>query len=255
MLNEITKEMGGLSIRVSTQTAAGNGSGKHAHEHTNLVFILEGGCLEKRQQNTYERKVADLAFLHAGECHETRFTDGCTRYISLDIRPETFVRYGISENGLEQAVQQTPDAKFLVLKMYRELLQNDELTGDAIQMALLELAAVSRIVSDTKRPPVWVRTVYQLLQDRWNETITLQELSLAAGVHPITISKHFPRYFACTLGSYLRKLRIERSLPLIKNSDLSLTQTAYACQFFDQSHFIRNFRACTTLTPKQFKKG
>ncbi len=57
------------------------------------------------------------------------------------------------------------------------------------------------------------------------------------GVHPVTISKYFPRYFSCTLGEYMRKLKIEKSLSLIKSPGNSLTNVAYACGFFDQSHF------------------
>ncbi|WPU95209.1 AraC family transcriptional regulator [Mucilaginibacter sabulilitoris] len=254
LVKEITRITDSLNIRISDRFGAGNDSGKHEHEHANLVFILNGGCTEKRQHFTYEREAADIAFLHAGEAHETTFTEIPTRYISLDIKPNAFAENNLTEGDILNTIKKCPDAKFLVLKMYRELLYNDDLTIDSVKMLFSEFASLSLVMTVKKSPPIWVNIVYQLLNDKWNETVTLKELSQAAGVNPITISKHFPTYFACTLGSYLRKLRIERSLSLIKNEGTSLTQTAYACNFSDQSHFIRNFRIYTSLSPKQYEK-
>ena len=242
-----------MDIRISTQAGPAVSLGKHYHEHANLVFILYGGCLEKRQHNSYERAASDLAFLHPGEVHETIFTDLGTRYISLDIKPGAFTEGNIDENIISNAIRKSPDAKFLILKMYAELLHNDEFSADSIKMIFLEFASLSRVVGRIKTAPAWIRVVHEVLNDRWAETITLKQLSEASGVNPITISKHFSTYFACTLGNYLRKLRIDRSLSLIRNERNSLTQTAYACHFSDQSHFIRSFKAYTSLLPKEYQ--
>jgi len=254
LVKEITRITDSLDFRISTQLVAGNGPGKHEHEHASLVFILNGGCVEKRQHDTYERKAADIAFLHVGEAHETTFTATPTRYISLDIKPEAFAENNLTESIILNTISKSPDAKFLVLKMYRELLYNDDLTTNSVKMLFSEFASLSREMATKKVAPTWVGIVHELLNDRWNETISLKALSQAAGVNAITISKHFPTYFACTLGSYLRKLRVERSLSMIKNEGTPLTQAAYACNFSDQSHFIRNFRAYTSLSPKQYQK-
>lgn len=243
-----------FDLRISTRLGAGNGPGKHEHKHANLVFILNGGCAEKRRHYTCERQAADLAFLHAGEAHETTFTETPTSYLSLDIKPQAFSEHNITEDSILNTVKKSPDAKFMALKMYHELLHHDELTADSVKMLFLEFSSLSQIVGRAKSPPAWVSIVYQLLNDKWNEHITLKQLSHAAGVNPVTISKHFPAYFACTLGSYLRKLRVERSLSPIKNNGISLTQAAYSSNFSDQSHFIRNFKAYTSLSPKQYQK-
>jgi len=250
---DIITQCGDLGIRLSAQDSAGASPGRHYHQHANLVFILDGECLEKRQHHSYERKTSDIAFLHAGEIHETIFMSALTRYISVDIKPGLFAESDIDENVICSAVEKSPDAKFLILKIYAELLCNDDLSNDSIKMLFLEFASLSRIVGRVKTPPAWVNVVHELLNDRWSETITLKQLSEASGVNPVTISKHFPIYFACTLGSYLRKLRVERSLSMIKNHDSSLTQTAYACNFSDQSHFTRSFKAYTSLLPTKFR--
>ncbi|WP_446725123.1 helix-turn-helix domain-containing protein [Mucilaginibacter sp. SJ] len=52
----------------------------------------------------------------------------------------------------------------------------------------------------------------------------------------------------------VRTLRVERSLSLMKHENISLTEIAYSSNFSDQSHFIRNFKHCTALLPKQYRK-
>ncbi len=41
---------------------------------------------------------------------------------------------------------------------------------------------------------------------------------------------------------------------LIHHSDLTLTEIAYECRFFDQSHFIKSFRTYTGMTPGAYKR-
>ncbi|WP_413668210.1 helix-turn-helix transcriptional regulator [Mucilaginibacter sp. Mucisp86] len=253
-IKDLTSHAVDLDLRVSTQVDAIGNPGKHYHECTNLVFILEGRCLEKRQFQSFERRAADLAFLHAGEMHETTFTAFPTRYISLEIKPEVFAENNIDENTVLNIIKRSPDAKFLMLKIYAELLYQDDLSANSIKMLFLQFASLSQIAGHTRTLPTWVTIVYELLNDKWNENNTLKQLSEISGVNPVTISKHFPHYFACTLGNYVRKLRVERALSMMKNENISLTEVAHSCNFSDQSHFIRKFKDYTGLIPKHYRK-
>jgi AraC family transcriptional regulator len=41
---------------------------------------------------------------------------------------------------------------------------------------------------------------------------------------------------------------------LLNEPDASLSGIAYACGFFDQSHFIRTFKELTGFLPAQYQK-
>ena len=43
------------------------------------------------------------------------------------------------------------------------------------------------------------------------------------------------------------------ALKLLHTSDLSLTQIGLDAGYYDQSHFIREFKSYTNLTPKEYK--
>ncbi len=45
-----------------------------------------------------------------------------------------------------------------------------------------------------------------------------------------------------------------QSMRMIHERNSSLTEIAYACNFFDQSHFIRTFKSFTKMTPGEYRK-
>jgi AraC family transcriptional regulator len=226
--------------------------GMHYHENPHICFLLQGGDIESRNNLSYQRKTGDIYFYYAGETHASISRKSISKTTNIEFG-ETFLgKYEFSEAQIHRAVKNNLDAKFLILKMQQEMLTDDNCSQLTIQTLLLNLINDSKD-SEHQSTPKWVQILTELLNDRWNEQITLQELSHATDKHPITISKHFRKYFSCTLGEYLRKLKIEKSIPLIKNSHLSLTEIALHCGFADQSHFTRSFKEMTGFLPKDFR--
>ena len=55
------------------------------------------------------------------------------------------------------------------------------------------------------------------------------------------------------LAEYMRKLKTEKALSMIRFPENSLTSIAYACGFFDQSHFTRIFKQLNGILPSKYK--
>jgi AraC-like DNA-binding protein len=66
------------------------------------------------------------------------------------------------------------------------------------------------------------------------------------------LQKLFLRYTGLTPKLYNKIHRFQRSLRLVSKKDLSLTSIAYDCGYFDQSHFIREFKSFTGHTPSGY---
>jgi AraC family transcriptional regulator len=226
--------------------------GWHAHENIHISLIIKGGNREERKQRDIAALPGALLFYHQGELHRNLHTSHPSKNVNLEITAEFMLQYELVENEIEKMAWH-PDAGFILLKMYREAAQADHFSAVSIQMLLLEL------VSDTKKLhkkqlPAWLKTITDFLQDNWQQHPGLNELARLSGVNAITVSKHFSKYMGCTLGEYMRKLKIQHALRLIHTGTLSLTEVAYYCGFADQSHFIRNFRELTHFLPKAYQK-
>jgi AraC family transcriptional regulator len=230
----------------------------HAHTNPHLTLLLQGGTEEKWQNGVFERFAGDIVFYPAAKPHQNLQTLAGSKNLNFEFEPAFFKENNLTESAIAEAANKTPATKFLLLKVYKEMMLADPASDESIRMLLLCLMngpdGVYKKGPANKPFPGWIITLREYLHDRWNEPVTLHELSQVAGVHPVTISKHFPRYFSCTLGEYLRRLKIEKALGMIKSSNLSLMEIAFECGFADQSHFIRVFRTTTGFIPNDFRR-
>lgn len=225
----------------------------HCHENAHLSFMIDGICGEKKK-TYYDRKPGHITFYHAGEPHQVIGMSQGSHQINIEIEPGFMKRYQLDEQLFGKYAQELPELKFMMVKIAREMACNDETTNIGIEALLLSVLSVEQppVIHGTGLPQ-WVTHLKSYLQDCWNTNPSLTELASIAGVHPVTISKYFSRYFGCTLSEYLRKIKTDRAIALIKSVDSSLSDIAYTCGFADQSHFIRTFKIYTGMLPSAYQ--
>jgi AraC-like DNA-binding protein len=111
--------------------------------------------------------------------------------------------------------------------------------------------------SGSKKIPAWAKELKEIIQDQidTNLTLSLKEVSQSLNVHPTYLSREFSKYFDdLSFGDYIRKLRIEKAIQLLRDSDHSLSEVAYLTGFSDQSHFNRIFKKYTQQNPSEYRK-
>lgn len=225
----------------------------HYHENLHICFVFEGGKAETKHQTIYSKKEGSIFFYHAEEQHRWISPGPISKSANIEIEQSFLKKYDVTAQGIKEAIATNVNAKALILKMQKELVGIPANNYVQLQTLLLELISYQKEhVYKTK--PQWVILLQQLLHDKWNEELSLQEISILVGAHPVTISKNFRKYFHCTMGTYRRRLKIEKSIDLIKNPEVSLSEIAFYCGFTDQSHFIRNFKELTGFLPKDYRK-
>jgi AraC family transcriptional regulator len=147
---------------------------------------------------------------------------------------------------------------WVAMRLYREFQNRDNLTVLMLEGLLLELLAVSsRHNADRAEVtvPRWLREARDLLHARFTEQMSLDEIATSVGVHPSHLSESFRQHYRCTVGDYVRQLRVEYATHLLSASNLPASQIAFTAGFADQSHFSRTFRRLTGMTPTEFKKA
>jgi AraC family transcriptional regulator len=241
----------GLMINAIAYSPENCDTSFHAHFNPHISFVLRGGSREKRGQTSYERRPGNIHFYDEGEIHQT-IPATLSTHINLELEASFLANYDISLKCIQEAVALHTDIQFVMLKMSKELFNFSGHISPFVQLLLSVMPENS--IEQKRNIPSWVPVVKAILNDRWNEYPTLNDLATATSVHPVTISKYFRRYFFCTLGEYIRKLKISKSIILLQEPGRSLTEIAYCCGFADQSHFIRNFKACTGLLPKEARQ-
>ncbi|HEX6224730.1 MAG TPA: chromate resistance protein ChrB domain-containing protein [Chryseolinea sp.] len=137
-------------------------------------------------------------------------------------------------------------------------LQNEKHTQNPFENTLLDV--YKKFLAEKKlkkNVPEWARELKEIIQDQidTNLTLSLKEISESLNVHPSYLSREFSKYFDnLSFGDYIRKLRIEKSIELLKDPKYSLAEIAYLAGFSDQSHFNRIFKMRTGKSPSIYRK-
>lgn len=229
----------------------------HYHQNAYFTFILEGTVIEGNKKEVYNCAAGDLLFHNWEEPHYNIKPEGFTRGFHIEIEHDWFNNLDFDTFDLQGSINIiNPDLKFLLYKIFRETKTDDPITSLSIQTLLLEILGTMLRTdqSATNKKPNWVSEVNLLLNDQFSEHLSLDYLSKTLDIHPVHLSRDFPKYFYSGLGEYIRKLRVQRSLQLISQKELNFTAIAMECGFSDQSHFIRCFKEVNGITPSQFRK-
>lgn len=88
---------------------------------------------------------------------------------------------------------------------------------------------------------------------RIGRKITSAELAKAAGTSVRGLERAFIRDYGISPQQYLRRLRLQTACQLLVSTRSALAQVASRCGFADQSHFTRDFRALTGMTPRAYR--
>jgi AraC family transcriptional regulator len=231
------------------------------HEHSAAFFdlVLEGGCSEVVGTHVRDRDRSTLAFHPAGEVHSSRWHGVAPRCFHIEIPAALLSRAteyaSIPDHPVHAAGEVT---SLLALRLYREFRQRDEISPLVIEALALELLAESarRTYSKPDRlEPRWLNAVRDLLEARFTDHLTLHGVAESVGVHPAHLARVFRRFHGCTVGDYVRRLRIEYACDRLLTTDAPLAEIALAAGFSDQSHFSNTFKRQRGLSPANFKKS
>jgi AraC-like DNA-binding protein len=92
-----------------------------------------------------------------------------------------------------------------------------------------------------------------MLHERYRESITLQELAADSQVHPVHLARAFRKRYGCSVGDYVRRLRVAGASMEITGSQMSIAEIASRNGFSDQSHLCRVMREYTGRSPRQLR--
>ena len=98
-------------------------------------------------------------------------------------------------------------------------------------------------------------SVRDYIQAHYAEKVSLQGVADLFSISPSYLSTVFKQENRIGFSSYLSQYRIEQSIRLMRETDLSFGEIALECGFSDQSYYSSSFRKYTGLSPSQYRSG
>jgi AraC family transcriptional regulator len=228
----------------------------HAHDHAFFCLVLDGSYTEKVNGRTRTCTHSSLLYHPPHEVHSDTFHGAGGRCLSIELDNQWLQR-ARQQSAIFNSPTEFQDKQLasLTVRLCRELKIMDGASPLAIEGLMLEvLAEVARQRIETRRTtPRWMKAVRELLHDRFTERLSLAVIAQSVGVHPMHLARAFRRHYDCSVGEYIRKLRIEFARMELIRTRSPLSAIALASGFFDQSHFTRVFRHFTGSTPATYR--
>ncbi|MBA4319279.1 MAG: hypothetical protein C0412_12835 [Flavobacterium sp.] len=230
----------------------------HAHENSYFCSVIDGNW-EKRIGKKKLLCSPLKSIFHKPDIEHSDIFFNKTKVfdIELDIKwLEKSLCYSANLSDCKEFFNNS--VNWLTIKIYYEFVNNINdsalLFEELIQDLLTAVTLNNLPLKEEKSVSPWLKNVREFIDENYARSITFQEISKEADVHPVHLVRTFKLVYKSTLGDYQRKLRIKAACEKLIFTNLPYGEIALLTGFYDQSHFYRIFRKYTGLIPSAYRE-
>ena len=237
----------------------------HYHENIELIFCVDGELRVTLPTGAIVLAPGDFIYLAPNTPHSTSSESDFNEHIFIKFLPSVItipasrkippVNYSV--------LRATPKDKEHIYDLFMSSCENYShndyfkrlvLCSDIMQlMAYVFENSITNITAERSKTISDVFIALLDFIDKNYATITLEEAADFCSLSYSYFSRTFKSTFNIPFSNYVIKKRVEKSLYLITNSNLSLNDIALECGFANLSHFIKCFTDEKSITPRQFR--
>lgn len=163
-------------------------------------------------------------------------------------------------NGFE-IIQKMKDTKVIIITAYDSFeyaqkalrLGASDILSKPIDMEQLKQAVIRAIGWSFTGNEV-VDTILAYLYGHYAEKIELETLAQLTYCTESHIARVFKKHTGTTIISYVHKIRIEKSIQMMEEQNLSVKEAALAAGYQNLNHFYKYFTQYTGMTPAAYMK-
>lgn len=251
----------------------------HWHEDWEFTLVLEGKMSYSINGRSYELQEGQAIFVNSENMHYGFSSDGSNcSFIYILIHPCLLSTIKRIKDNYILPICQDASHPFLILaseihwqnKMIELLkniyyLCNEQQDGFELQLMSLfhtlcyslhnniknDISTYESI--DDKKLEV-MHSMIGYIQQNYHNKITLNQIANSGNVCRSSCCDIFQLILHKTPISYLTEYRLEKSIELLNNPSLSVTEIALQCGFNGSSYFTEIFHKKIGLTPVQYRK-
>ena len=156
----------------------------------------------------------------------------------------------LDEDGLHELLQ--------MLEKIRDELNNihpgRQLRSLAVFLEILVfLARKSGTDGGGQQMKFLIGDAVRYMNNHYAEPVKVEQLAKKAKMSLRSFTRHFPEMVGCSPIEYLMKLRLHHASDLLINTDLTLSEIAEQCGFYDSNYFCKKFRQAFNASPRRFR--
>jgi AraC family transcriptional regulator len=232
----------------------------HVHDRTCIAFMLGGSFDLRFHRGRQFDCLAGTVFIEpAGETHCNCMGCAGARVLVLQPDHDSELLPAQLMPVLSRPAHFTDPGLFhLARRLQAELHEPDPVSALMLEGLSLEVTALlarERLPKRNGRPPHWLSEAEALVRARFATPLTVAGVAREVGVHPSHLARTFRHFHRCSIGRFVRRLRMEWAAHQLAVTDRTIAAIATRAGFSDQSHFTRRFREQVGVTPHRWRRS
>jgi AraC family transcriptional regulator len=227
----------------------------HEHVYAHFTVVLSGGFTEFYPGATLECPPGSILLVPAGRQHRDQIWPGGAHTLGIELSPKLYQRVD-EATGVLREPRVTTEAQRKIDRIYAEFRSVDPaslLAIEALCMDVLVTIARAQTKNDATEP-TWMPGLMEHLHQCFRDNISLAQVAEAAAISESHLARTFRRAHGCTVGEYIRWLRLEETKTELRDSTKSVAEIGVEAGFYDQAHYSRAFRAAYGVSPSAYRK-
>lgn len=231
--------------------------GRHAHEQAS-VFVVTRGCYRETiwGGDEFTCEAGDIVVKPPGVVHADEVSPAGAAGIMLELAPSLVGPLLEHDRGLllPRHLRGGP-VRRIARELQVETGLQDGASPIAIESLLFEvLTFVARQGrASAGQVPVWLARARDRILAEYHSGISLRDLAIELQIDRARLARAFRHHLGCSVGEYVRRLRLSAAVEAMLSSERPLAQIAVEAGFYDQSHFGRAFRRRYGVSPSRFR--
>lgn len=255
---------------IRTGTARNGCDSFHWHEYAELILIRKGTGRYLIEDRVFEVTGGDVILVNPAEKHRVVPASGESLVATvIGYNPElgefggrSFVNKPFLQEEDRRRMEQLIDDISL------EYEQRKPYCGTMIKAKLMTLTAMLlrqgereadggeayglRVV---KKQTERMERILDYIHDNFDKDIHLEAMAQRFFMNASYFSEYFKKNAGINFSDYLARVRIEKAIHMLYASEVSSTETAFACGFNNMTSFYNAFRKITGKSPGDYRKS
>lgn len=249
----------------------------HWHTEFQLCLVTKGAVCFRVDDRQYEIKRGDGIFINSQSVHMAK-PHQCEEaaYFCMDFHPNMICRDcgsslyrshllpalgGTGLSAVALSADHSLQNSILITLDKMRMLDTEKRAGFELELVIGVLIAwksMIRLLPECDVPQGSaennrLKQIILLIQESYAETMTLNRIAEHIHLSRSECCRYFRKTTGQTLFAYLTQYRIDRSIGLLLQTDMRISQIALEVGFSSQSYYTKCFKKAKNMTPGEFR--
>jgi AraC family transcriptional regulator len=228
----------------------------HAHTSAFVLFVRDGGFVEQHGRRSERCDRLTCIFRPERDEHANDFGDSGAVLTAIDVGAAWLDRLRAAGFSGERF-----SVRSAFVQQFGDRLDAELAMPDSMSEMVVEALATEVIVFGWRRDGkhggarhgASAARARRIIEHDFAAPLSLAGVAAAVGVHPVHLARQFRVAEGCTVGEYIRRVRVAFARHQLAASERPIAEIALAAGFSDQSQLTKSFKRVTGQTPAAYR--